>query len=220
MAALKVWARSSLLLLRWVVGLRVQFRGTELIPKGPLLVAAKHQSLWETFALLPLFDDPAVILKRELTYIPLFGWFALKFRMIPVDRTAGATALRRMMQAAARAKAEGRQIIVFPEGTRRAPGAPPAYRPGTAALYRQLELPCVPIALNSGIFWPRRKFLRYPGTVIVEILPLIEPGLSRRAFDQQLEDRIETATARLVAEAEASNPTGTKREHSLDSGQA
>ncbi|WP_137388276.1 lysophospholipid acyltransferase family protein [Rhodoligotrophos defluvii] len=220
-AALKVWARSSLLLLRWIVGLDVEVRGRENLTEGPLLVASKHQSLWETFALLPLFKDPAVVLKRELTYIPLFGWFALKFRMIPVDRSAGAPALRRMLETAEREKAAGRQIIVFPEGTRRAPGAPPAYRPGTAALYRKLDLPCVPIALNSGLFWPRRKFLRYPGTVIVEILPQIPPGLDRRQFDLVLQERIETATDRLVAEAGGPRDTnGTKRERQLDSAPA
>ncbi|MGF7160660.1 1-acyl-sn-glycerol-3-phosphate acyltransferase [Rhodoligotrophos appendicifer] len=200
MAALKVWARASLLLLRVVVGTTMEIRGRENLPPGPVLVASKHQSLWETFALLPLFADPAVVLKRELTFIPLFGWFALKFQMIPVDRGAGSTALRRMLERATKAAAQGRQIVVFPEGTRRPPGAEAAYRPGTAALYRKLGVQCVPIALNSGLFWPRRRFMRYPGTIIVEILDPVPPGLDRRSFDRVLQERIENATASLVAE--------------------
>lgn len=200
MEALKVWARSSLWLLKVVVGLRVEVRGRENLPAGPVLIASKHQSLWETFALLPLFKDPAVILKRELTLLPLFGWFALKFKMIPVDRSAGSKALRQMLDLAEKARLAKREIIVFPEGTRQAPDAAPDYQAGTAALYRKLNLACVPIALNSGLFWPRRQFLRLPGTVIVEILPAIEPGLDRKRFEATLQDSIETATARLVAE--------------------
>lgn len=210
MAALKVWAQTSLKLLEIIVGLKFELRGGERLPKGPLLVASKHQSLWETFALLPLFEDPAVVLKRELTFIPLFGWFALKFRMIPVDREAGGKAVRQLMKRAQGAKEEGRQIILFPEGTRRAPDAEPAYRPGTAALYRTLNLPCIPIALNSGLYWPRRRFMRYRGTVIVEILEPIAPGLDRRSFDRELERRIETATAQLVAEGRSSDTSGHK----------
>jgi 1-acyl-sn-glycerol-3-phosphate acyltransferase len=198
--ALKVWGRASLWLLRVIVGLKVEVRGRENLLPGPVLVASKHQSLWETFALLPLFDDPAVVLKRELTLIPLFGWFALKFKMIAVDRSAGSKALRLLLDDAEKAKLAGREIIVFPEGTRQSPDAEPAYQAGTAALYRKLDLPCIPIALNSGLYWPRRKFLRLPGTVVVEILPAIQPGLDRRRFDTALQASIEPATARLVAE--------------------
>jgi 1-acyl-sn-glycerol-3-phosphate acyltransferase len=198
--ALQAWATTSLWWLRLICGTRYEIRGAENIPQGAVLVASKHQSAWDIFALLPLFDDPAMVLKRELVFIPLFGWFIPKFRMIPVERSSGASALKAMVARAREAAAMGRQIVIFPEGTRRLPGAPPDYRPGAAALYLQLGLPCLPIALNSGLYWPRRKFLRYPGTIVVEILPLIEAGLTRRDFAQRLETAIETATARLVEE--------------------
>jgi 1-acyl-sn-glycerol-3-phosphate acyltransferase len=199
--ALKVWARVSLWLLRIIAGVRTEVRGREYIPKGAALIAGKHQSMWETFALLPLVDDPAMVLKRELAFIPFFGWFIYKFRMIPVERSSGASALRRMMNAAQAAAGDGRQIIIFPEGTRRAPGDPPDYKPGAAALYMKLGLPCVPVALNSGLFWPRRKFLRFPGTIIVEFLPALPAGLPRKEFTARLISAIEDNTSRLVNEA-------------------
>jgi 1-acyl-sn-glycerol-3-phosphate acyltransferase len=202
--ALQAWATTSLWWLKLICDTRYEIRGAENIPEGAVLVAAKHQSAWDTFALLPLFDDPAMVLKRELVFIPLFGWFIPKFRMIPVERSSGASALKAMVARAKEAAAMGRQIVIFPEGTRREPGAPPDYKPGAAALYLQLGLPCLPIALNSGLYWPRRKFVRYPGTVVVEILPLIEAGLPRRDFARRLETAIETATARLVQEGQVS----------------
>ena len=198
--ALQAWASTSVWWLRMICGTRMEVRGAENIPQGAVLVAAKHQSTWDTFALLPLFDDPAMVLKRELVFIPLFGWFIPKFRMIPIERSSGAATLKGMVARAKEAAAMGRQIVIFPEGTRRPPDAPPDYKPGAAALYLQLDLPCLPIALNSGVFWPRRKFLRYPGTIVVEILPVIEAGLKRREFSQRLEAAIEPATARLVRE--------------------
>jgi 1-acyl-sn-glycerol-3-phosphate acyltransferase len=198
--ALQAWASTSVFLLRVICGVRMEVRGRENIPEGAALVAAKHQSAWDTFALLPLLDDPAVVLKRELIWIPLYGWFIPKFRMIPIEREAGAAALRRMMARAREAAAMGRQILIFPEGTRKAPGDPPDYKPGVAALYAGLALPCVPVALNSGLYWPRRKFLRYPGTIIVEFLPALPAGLPRREFAKRLEETIETGTAKLVEE--------------------
>jgi 1-acyl-sn-glycerol-3-phosphate acyltransferase len=199
--ALQAWASTSVWWLRIICGTRMEVRGAENIPEGAVLVASKHQSTWDTFALLPLFDDPAMVLKRELIFIPLFGWFIPKFRMIPIARSSGAATLKNMVARAKEAAAMGRQIVIFPEGTRRAPGAAPDYKPGAAALYLQLDLPCLPIALNSGVFWPRRKFLRHPGTIVVEILPAIEAGLKRREFSQRLEAAIETATARLLEQA-------------------
>ncbi len=199
--ALKQWARASLWLLRVIAGIRMEVRGREHLPAGAALIASKHQSTWETFALLPLFEDPAMVLKRELVFIPLFGWFIPKFRMIPVERSSGASALKRMINGAAEAIRMKRQVIIFPEGTRRTPGDPPAYKPGAAALYLKLGVSCVPIALNSGVYWPRRKFHRYPGTIIVEILPPLPAGLPRKEFSERLVTNIETATARLVNEA-------------------
>jgi 1-acyl-sn-glycerol-3-phosphate acyltransferase len=201
--ALQVWARSSLWLLRVVAGIGMELRGREHIPHGPALIAGKHQSFWETFAILPWLDDPAMVLKKELIYIPWFGWFAYKFRMIAVERSAGSAALRNLVRQAEACIAAGRQVVIMPEGTRRAPDDPPAYKPGAAALYATLGVPCVPFALNSGLFWPRRKFLRHPGTIVLEFLPPIPPGLPRKAFQAALEGAIEPATQALVAEGRA-----------------
>jgi 1-acyl-sn-glycerol-3-phosphate acyltransferase len=201
--ALQVWARSSLWLLRVVAGIGMELRGREHIPHGPALIAGKHQSFWETFAILPWLDDPAMVLKKELVYIPWFGWFARKFRMIAVERSAGSAALRNLVRQAEACIAAGRQVVIMPEGTRRAPDDPSAYKPGAAALYATLGVPCVPFALNSGLFWPRRKFLRHPGTIVLEFLPPIPPGLPRKAFQAALEGAIEPATQALVAEGRA-----------------
>ena len=198
-AVAKSWGRSNLRLLRLVCGIDVAWIGLEKIPRGPLIDAAKHQSSWETFALLTLFDDPTFIVKRELMWIPLFGWYIWKARMIPVDRGARTQALVAMTERA-RVQLEGnRQLVIFPEGTRRAPGAEPAYKFGVAHLYAETGAPCLPVALNSGLVWPRRKFLRHPGTVRVEILDPIAPGLERAQFFERLKQDIEEATARLVA---------------------
>ena len=196
----QLWGRISVWLLRVVCGTRVEFRGLEKLPKGPLIVAAKHQSTWETFALLRLFDDFTFVVKRELMWIPIFGWCMWRARMIPLDRSAGAQALNNML---ARAKEEvqtGRQLVIFPEGTRRAPGAEPRYRFGVAHLYAEIGVPCVPVALNSGLFWPRRAFMRLPGTIVVEILDPIPPGMDKTAFMARLQEVTETATARLIEE--------------------
>jgi 1-acyl-sn-glycerol-3-phosphate acyltransferase len=206
--ALQAWGKASIWWLRIICGTRYEVRGRENIPQGAVLVASKHQSAWDTFAILTLFDDPAMVLKRELVFIPLFGWFIPKFRMIPVERSSGASALKAMVTRAKEAAAMGRQIVIFPEGTRRPPGAPPDYKPGAAALYTQLGLPCLPIALNSGLYWPRRQVMRYPGTIVVEILPVIEAGLTRRVFSQRLETAIETATAELVSSGRKTNAVG------------
>lgn len=196
----KAWGRSSNWLLSAICNITIEIRGREKIPPGPLLVASKHQSAWETFALLTLFDDPAFIFKRELQWIPLFGWCLIKGRMVPVDRAAGPRAALAMTKRARVTIAGGRQLIIFPEGTRRPAGASPQYKYGVAHLYGKCEVPCLPIALNSGVFWPRRTFLRYPGTLIAECLDPIEPGLSKEKFFGILQARIEDATARLVSE--------------------
>jgi len=200
MAVGKFWARGNLWLLRVICGTSVQFRDLEKIPAGPLIVASKHQSLWETFALLPLFSDPVFIMKRELMWVPAFGWHTWKASMIPVDRSKGSQALAAMNACTARELARRRQVIIFPEGTRRAAGAEPHYRHGVVHLYLETGAPCLPIALNSGLFWPRRSFLRYPGTIVVEVLEPIPPGLSKVTFFELLQHEIETATARLVKE--------------------
>jgi 1-acyl-sn-glycerol-3-phosphate acyltransferase len=198
---LRAYAHSSLWLLRVVCGITVEWRGREKLPAGSYIVACKHQSSWETFALFMLLPDPTYVLKRELMWIPLFGWLAMKARMIPIDRGSGAKALARMIKAARAEIARSRQIVIFPEGTRRAPGAEPQYLPGVAYLYAETGLPCVPVALNSGLFWPRRSLRRHPGTVLVEVLDPIPPGLNRRAFLTRLQTELEAATACLVRES-------------------
>ncbi len=200
MQALRQWSRFFVFLCRRLGGIGLQVRGRENIPSGAAIVAGKHQSMWETFALFHLLEDPAIVLKRELTYIPLVGWFLLKFRMIPVDRRAGPAALRNLVRHAEAAAAAGRQILIFPEGHRMAPFAPPDYKPGAAAVYARLGVACVPFALNSGVFWPRRSFWRWPGTIVVEFLPPIPPGLPRREFMKRLEEAIEPAAERLARE--------------------
>ena len=201
--AVQAWARDNLRLLKAITGTGVEWRGLERLPPGACLIAAKHQSTWETFALLTILDDPTFVLKRELMWVPLFGWLANRAGMVPVNRGAGSSALAEMNERARDEAARGRQIVIFPEGTRRPPGAPPAYKFGIAHLYGNLDVPCVPIALNSGLFWPRRRFIRRPGTILVEILEPIPPGLPRKDFMDELEARIETASARLLAEGEA-----------------
>jgi 1-acyl-sn-glycerol-3-phosphate acyltransferase len=201
-AVAKLWARTNLWLLRATCGITVEFRGLEKIPRGPLIVACKHQSLWETFALLPLLSDPAYIMKRELMWIPLFGWYTWKGGMIAVDRSKGSQALADMNACVRRELARNRQIIIFPEGTRRPPGAEPHYKYGVVHLYLETGVACLPIALNSGLFWPRRSLRRYPGTIRVEVLDPIPQGLSKVAFFELLQREIEAATTRLVNEGE------------------
>ena len=199
----KTWGRINLVVLRVVAGIKIEVRGREKIPRGAILVAAKHQSAWETFALLPLFDNPVFIVKRELQWIPIFGWLMIKGRMVPVDRSAGSQALAEMTERARIELADNRQLIIFPEGTRRAAGAEPRYKFGVAQLYAAEGVPCVPIALNSGLFWPRRSIRRIPGTVVIEILDPIPPGLAKDVFYKRLQSDIETATVRLIDKGRA-----------------
>jgi 1-acyl-sn-glycerol-3-phosphate acyltransferase len=197
----QAWGRVNLVLIR-AAGIKFELRGAEKIPAGALIVASKHQSAWETFALLTLFDNPLFILKRELEWIPFFGWMLIKGRMVPVDRGAGSQTLIKMTERARIELGRRRQLIIFPEGTRRPAGAEPRYKYGVAHLYAAAGVPCLPVALNSGVFWPRRRSLMLkPGTVIVEILDPIMPGLDKDVFFKLLQERIETATARLIAEA-------------------
>ena len=193
-----IWGWLVLFGLKWIAGLGFELRGA--LPKGRVLVAAKHFSMWETIAVLALLQCPAIVLKRSLLKIPFYGWYSRKMRMIAIDRTAGVKAIRILHRAAMRALDEGRPVVIFPEGTRKAPGAPPDYKPGVAALYAGLGVACVPVAHNSGVFWSG-LFLRRPGIIVLEFLPAIAPGLSRSAFMALLEVRIEEATNRLLAEA-------------------
>ncbi|HRK19570.1 MAG TPA: lysophospholipid acyltransferase family protein, partial [Hyphomicrobiaceae bacterium] len=165
MAGLALHGRICTWLLRVVCGTKLEVRGADRLPPPPYLVVAKHQSAWDTFALVPLFRDPAIVLKDELKWIPVYGWFCVKFEHILVKRDRAAAALKTMVADARDRAAAGREILIFPEGTRRPPGAAPDYKPGYVALYEGLGVPAVPLALNSGVFWPRRSLRRYPGTI-------------------------------------------------------
>jgi 1-acyl-sn-glycerol-3-phosphate acyltransferase len=201
MAVAKMWARSSVWLLRVVCNTRLEVRGLEKIPAGPLIVASKHQSMWETFALMPYFDAPLFIYKRELAWIPFFGWYLMKSGMIGVDRGGGMRSLMDMARRAPKEIRSGRQLIIFPEGTRTPVGAPPDYMTGVGQIYASSGVPCQPVALNSGLFWPRRTFMRYPGTLVVEFLDPLPAGLTRKEFIVQIATVIEAATNRLVEAA-------------------
>jgi 1-acyl-sn-glycerol-3-phosphate acyltransferase len=201
MTPIRLWAKATLAGLEVIVGLRVEIEGLDLAPTGPALVAAKHQSMLDVLVALAIFPDPCIVLKKELMWIPFFGWFAAKSRMITIDRASGAKAVRHMTHAAATAIKEGRQVFVFPEGTRRHPGAPPAYKPGVAGLYRALETRCTPMATNAGLLWPAKGLAKYPGVAVFEILPPIPEGLKRPAFMTCLETEIEAACSRLLREA-------------------
>jgi 1-acyl-sn-glycerol-3-phosphate acyltransferase len=197
------WARTNILLMRVICGIKVEFRGVEKIPKGPLLVASKHQSMWETISLLHFFEAPFFVLKRELKWIPIFGLFLMKANMIAIDRGAGGRALLAMVRRAVEEVRNGRQLVIFPEGTRRAPGAPPQYKPGVGQMYVACGVTCLPVALNSGLFWPRRTFMRYPGTLVVEFLDPLPPKLPREEFFTRLRTVIEEASDRLLAAGRA-----------------
>jgi len=203
----RLWGRLSLWLLDAICGMKVDFRGVEnLHREHGCIIASKHQSAWETFALVTQVEDFTYILKRELTFIPLFGQYLLFSNQIAINRANRSAALRELVEKAHAAIREGRAIFIFPEGTRRPAGAPPQYKSGVSHLYAAAKAPCVPVALNAGLFWPRRTFLRRPGTVLVEFLPAIPPGLPNARFAETLKDRIETATARLIAESLRDNP--------------
>jgi 1-acyl-sn-glycerol-3-phosphate acyltransferase len=207
MEGLRLHGLASLWWLKVICGTRVEVRGRDKLPKGACLVAAKHQSAWDTFALIPVFRDPAMVMKAELRWIPLYGWFSHKFRHIFVRRDRGPSALKAMIRDARERASHGREIVIFPEGTRRPPGSLPDYKPGFLALYEGLGLPCYPLALNSGLFWPRRSVLRYPGTIVIEVLDPLPPGLPRAQARTLIQERIEAASNRLIAEArKAPNP--------------
>jgi len=193
------WCRTVETLLARIVGLTHEVRGEMHMPSGPAIYAFKHQSAWETLLMPTLLVDPAVVLKRALMHVPVFGWYLYRHDMIPIDRSGRARALRRMLVASRRAAAAGRPIVIFPEGTRTRPGERRPYHRGVAALYRALGLPVVPVALNSGLFWERRSFLRRPGRITVVFLPPILPGLESGEFLRVLEERIESHSAALIA---------------------
>ena len=195
-----LWAGGNSLIFRVVVGIRVEIRGREHIPVGPAIVASKHQSEWETNIFLRLLTDPVYIMKKELGYIPGYGLYARKMNMIFIDRSGYAKTLRKLVTDARKIVESGRAVVIFPEGTRVDPGKKLPYRSGIAALYNGLDLPVVPVVHNSGLCWPKKSFRKYAGTIVLQFLPPIEPGLRRQEFMTRLESEMEQAADKLMAE--------------------
>jgi len=202
----RAWTGGGRIILKVIVGLGVEFRGLDNLPDGPCIIVSKHQSAWDTFVFYLLVDDPNYILKKKLTRVPFWGWCALNCGAIAVDRSAGGAALKGLVRDTQDRLAGGRQVVIFPEGTRTKPGAKLDYFPGIAALYSHSDVPVVPVALNSGLFWGRGSFLKKPGVITIEILPPMPKDLKRRPFMDELETRIETASDALMAEAKGRFP--------------
>ena len=197
----KFWSRTSMWLQEKIAGTRAEITGLENLPEGSFILAPKHQSFWDTIAFFPYLRDPLYILKRELRWIPFFGWYIMKMRMIPVDRGNRSKALKAVVAATRREMQHDRQLIIYPEGTRRAPGAEPNYKWGIVELYTQLDMPVVPVAHQAGLWWPRRKFLRHPGTIKARFLKPIPPGLGKDEFMARLVAETEAACDELLVEA-------------------
>lgn len=200
------WSRTLCWVLRVFMGLEYEVRGRQYVRDVPTIYAAKHQSAWDTFIYFMIFSNPSYVLKKELHRIPFWGMAANKYGAISVDRSGGASALKQLIADTKDRLQRGFNIVIFPEGTRSAPGSRVTYHPGIAAMYGATDAVVVPVAVNSGLFWGRRSILKRPGKIIIEFLPPMEPGLKRRDFMSQLEEKIETATNRLVEEGVARYP--------------
>jgi 1-acyl-sn-glycerol-3-phosphate acyltransferase len=200
-ATLNMWARVIAWLLATAGGVRVELRGLQHLPSGPALIAPKHQCMFDIFGLLGVLPAACFVLRKELVSIPVFGWWARKCHMIVIDREGQTKALRKMLtDARARLVEAPRQIVIFPEGHRNKPGVAGDYQPGVAALYRDLEMPCVPVALNSGMHWQKGGFLLRRGTIVFEFLEPLPAGMKRAEFMRELEERLEAASNALIAE--------------------
>jgi 1-acyl-sn-glycerol-3-phosphate acyltransferase len=197
--ACHVFCAWTLFSLRWMCGLRCEVRGTP--PTDEVMIAAKHQSFLDIIMIYNAVPRGKFIMKRELMFTPFLGQYALAIGCVPVNRGKRGAAIARMRADVARGASDPGQLIIYPQGTRVAPGAVRAYKVGTGLLYQQLEQPCVPVAANVGLFWPKRGILRKPGLAVVEFLPAIAPGLPVGPFMKALEAEIETASDRLMAEA-------------------
>lgn len=197
MKVVRLWLGQIEWIERHIGGIRWQVKGQQHLPPGPCIIAAKHQSAWETFKLHIIFKDPAIVLKRELLMIPLWGWYLKRSGVIAIDRAKGARALSSMMTPAREAAQAGRKIVIFPQGTRVKPGAFIPYKSGLAALYQELNLPVVPMALNSGLFWGKDSFTKKPGLITVEFLPPIPPGLPRKDMMARVQKELEAGTEAL-----------------------
>lgn len=209
-ATIKTWnyifLPTVILALRYIAGIKIEVRGSQYINQTQGIYAGKHQSAVETYTLTCILKQASMVMKKELAYIPIFGWAQAFYGLIPIDRSAGSAAMKNMLRQAQNKVADNRPIIIFPEGTRRAPGQPPAYKPGVALLYQHLKLPVTPIASNTGFFWAKNSFLRHPGTIIYEFLPPIEPGLNKHDFMEKLQSAIEQKCDELNTETIKNHP--------------
>ena len=190
------WVRWSA---AWMVGLRAEVRGT--VPEGEVLVAAKHQSFLDILLIYDALPNAKFVMKNELRYAPVLGWFALRIGCVPVKRGRRAEAMRKMVADVAAGRERAGQLVIYPQGTRVAPGAARPYKAGTFVLYKETGMPCVPVGCNVGVFWPRHGVLRRPGTAVVEFLPPIPPGLEQPDFMARLEREVEASSDALMAEA-------------------
>jgi len=202
----KNWARLNLWLAKTIIPLTYEIEGRENLPEHGYIIAAKHESFWDVIALIPILDDPVYILKRELLWIPLFGWYAAKQDMIPINRSEKSRAIPKMLERAREELARERQLIIYPEGTRKIPGDEPDYKYGIARLYGDLKVPVVPVVVHAGLFWPRHGFLRQPGHVRIRIMPPIQPGRSSTTFFKNLVTEMEAESDRLLVQTVAENP--------------
>ena len=199
----KPWAMVSLLLARVIFGITNEVRAREYIVSGPVIYASKHQSAWDTLIFLTLLSNPAYVLKRELLWLPLWGWYLWRMQMIAIDRASGASSIKHMIRQAKDALARQRPIVIFPEGTRTAPGVVPHYHPGITALYSMLGVPVIPVALNSGLYWGKNAFTKHAGKIIIEFLPPLAPGMNKAEFMEKLQSTVETASQTLLNEAQS-----------------
>lgn len=195
--AIRAWVRGVRLLARLICGVTFRSEGRENITPGPCIVAAQHQSSFETYEMFLEFERPVFVLKRELIFIPVIGWYMQRAGLVHVDRGAGASAMRKMLREAQQALDAGNQVIIFPEGTRVRPGASVAYKPGIAALYTHCDAPVIPVALNSGYFWGKTRIVKRPGEIVFRYLPALPKGLERDEMLAELRRRIESADAEL-----------------------
>ncbi len=193
----RIWVHGVMFLARTLVGVTFRAEGKENIPQGPCIIAAQHQSSFETYRLFIEIENPVFVFKRELLWVPVIGWFLMRAGLIAVNRGSGVSAMRSMMRAADKAMARGAQIVIFPEGTRIAPGAQGPYKPGVVALYNYCRLPVVPMALNSGYFWGKTRVRKDPGEIVFKYLPAVEPGLGKAELLATLRQRIESAAKTL-----------------------
>lgn len=198
--AMKTWAKVAAVLLNVICGVRVEVRGRQHMPTGPALIASKHQCMFDIFGTVAMLPDACYVMRKELAWIPIFGWWAWKCDEIVIDREGQAKALKKMLTDSRARLADRRQIVIFPEGHRGEPGVAGDYKPGVAGVYRDLDVPCSLIALNSGAHWPAHGILRKPGTIVFEFLEPIPAGLKRAEFMRLLEDRLEGASKALLAE--------------------